>query len=279
MSLNLTSRTRSVLLYVTLAVACLLAAASIFTGCRRTPHVATTPQPALFTLHAQLQPGNLLGLKIADSRGALGTIERIYMLRWPSMDVLFCLDPRQIGGNDFQLVLPSTPAGTYRIYASVARPSGAQETPLSSVTMPYIAGRALTGDDIEATAIALKAGGLATQTSNPYKLPDGYTIYWNRPSQLDAGTTYNFGFTLLGPGGNPPQDNTPYLGAAARALIIKTDGAFFARLAAIDRPSFAYALPTPGTYRIFVQMQHGATVETGVFDAEIAPAQKSSPQS
>jgi hypothetical protein len=31
--------------------------------------------------------------------------------------------------------------------------------------------------------------------------------------------------------------------------------------------SFPYGFPSPGRYRIFVQMKHGETVETGVFDA------------
>jgi hypothetical protein len=30
---------------------------------------------------------------------------------------------------------------------------------------------------------------------------------------------------------------------------------------------FPYGFPTPGRYRIFVQMKHDNTVETGVFDA------------
>jgi hypothetical protein len=34
--------------------------------------------------------------------------------------------------------------------------------------------------------------------------------------------------------------------------------------------SFPYGFPTPGRYRIFVQMKHGATVETGIFDATVA---------
>jgi hypothetical protein len=31
--------------------------------------------------------------------------------------------------------------------------------------------------------------------------------------------------------------------------------------------SFPYGFPSAGAYRIFVQMKHGATVETGIFDA------------
>jgi len=38
-----------------------------------------------------------------------------------------------------------------------------------------------------------------------------------------------------------------------------------------NRPSgavgFPYGFPTPGAYRIFVQMKHGQTVETAAFDA------------
>ena len=32
---------------------------------------------------------------------------------------------------------------------------------------------------------------------------------------------------------------------------------------------FPYGFPSPGRYRIFIQMKHGSTVETGVFDVEV----------
>jgi hypothetical protein len=32
---------------------------------------------------------------------------------------------------------------------------------------------------------------------------------------------------------------------------------------------FPYGFPSAGRYRIFVQMKHGETIETGVFDAEV----------
>jgi len=32
---------------------------------------------------------------------------------------------------------------------------------------------------------------------------------------------------------------------------------------------FPYGFPSPGRYRIFIQMKHGSTVETGIFDAEV----------
>jgi hypothetical protein len=33
--------------------------------------------------------------------------------------------------------------------------------------------------------------------------------------------------------------------------------------------SFPYGFPTPGRYRIFVQMKHGNTIETGIFDTAV----------
>ena len=36
---------------------------------------------------------------------------------------------------------------------------------------------------------------------------------------------------------------------------------------------FPYGFPSAGRYRIFIQMKHGGVVETGVFDAEVAPGQ------
>jgi hypothetical protein len=36
--------------------------------------------------------------------------------------------------------------------------------------------------------------------------------------------------------------------------------------------SFPYGFPTAGRYRIFVQMKHASTVETGIFDATVTAA-------
>jgi hypothetical protein len=35
---------------------------------------------------------------------------------------------------------------------------------------------------------------------------------------------------------------------------------------------FPYGFPSEGSYRIFVQMKHGQTVETGFFDTTVEPA-------
>ena len=90
-----------------------------------------------------------------------------------------------------------------------------------------------------------------------------------------------------------------YMGMLGHAAFVKTDGAVFAHIhptgsvsmaafmkaqtpdpgmpgmdmdhtamsaALPNEVRFPYGLPTPGKYRIFVQMKHANTIETGVFD-------------
>jgi hypothetical protein len=36
-----------------------------------------------------------------------------------------------------------------------------------------------------------------------------------------------------------------------------------------SKVAFPYGFPSSGTYRVFIQMKHGSTVETGIFDADV----------
>jgi hypothetical protein len=137
-----------------------------------------------------------------------------------------------------------------------------------------------------------------------YKLSDGYTMVWDRPSTLTANTAYTFRFRLLDDSGKPAADMQPYMGMAGHAAFVKTDGKVFAHthpegsaaMAALmlanggdehagmnmegmdmdqhtkaisNTVEFPYGFPSPGRYRIFVQMKHGTTIETGTFDAMV----------
>jgi hypothetical protein len=145
-----------------------------------------------------------------------------------------------------------------------------------------------------------------------YKLPDGYTMIWDRPANLTASTAYAFRFHLIDPAGKPAANMQPYLGMAGHAAFVKADGSTFAHthpngsaaMAAVmlannlspgesmdpasmskmcttanasiaesiaPTVTFPYGFPSAGRYRIFIQMKHGTTVETGVFDAEVTP--------
>jgi hypothetical protein len=192
-------------------------------------------------MKAQLQQGNVLDLQLADP-GWLKQrklddfipdhdhLMHLYMLRWPSMDVVYHLHPEQAATGDFRLVLPSVPAGEYRLYADVVHENGFPETIVSSVNLPEISGRPLAGDDAEGTSVALNQGGGRAQNSTSYKLPDGYTMVWKRPDTLTAKTPYGFTFELFGPKGDPASDMTLYMGMPGHAAFVKTDGTVFAHI-------------------------------------------------
>ena len=125
---------------------------------------------------------------------------------------------------------------------------------------------------------------------------------WDRPATLTANTATIFRFHLVDPSGKPAADVEPYLGMAGHAAFVKIDGKVFAHThpdgsaampammlangassgSMADMPGmamaaekippvveFPYGFPSAGRYRIFIQMKHGGTVETGVFDAEV----------
>ena len=226
-----------------------------------------------------------------------GHLMHLYAIRQPGMDAAFHLHPTLIAANDFRVTLPVMPAGTYKLYGDVVHRSGFPETLLATVTLPASMPAApLDGEDAQAAPPPLSQGELGPA----YKLPDGYTMTWDRPAALTAGTAYTFHFHLLDPTGKPAQNMQPYLGMAGHAAFVKADGTVFAHthpegsaamadlmlaeqsltpgptmdMAApanlTPNVDFPYGFPTPGRYRIFIQMKHGATVETGVFDAEVA---------
>jgi hypothetical protein len=239
-----------------------------------------------------------------------GHLMHLYAIRWPQMDAVFHLHPAPTGKRDFVEVLPSMPPGVYRLYADVVFLNGFPDTATATLTIPSSMSSApVSGDDAGATPPALST----TQLGPVYKLPDGYTMTWDRPSTLAANTGYNLTFHLLDPHGKSALDMQPYLGMPGHAAFVKTDGSAFAHthpdgsaampavmlaeessglsmpdmsgMSSMDMsamPSepvsstvaFPYGFPSPGRYRIFIQMKHGSTtetgvVETGVFDAVV----------
>jgi hypothetical protein len=290
-------------------------------------------------MQAELAPGNLLKLSLTDP-GWLAArklddfvldhdhLMHLYLIRQPGLDVVFHLHPDQTAPGQFQLALPSIPAGTYSLYADVVHVNGFPETLVASLTIPAIAGRPLAGDDSEGQAQPLSASSSAAscpKTTPSFRLPDGYTMIWDNPQSQPAKTPEIFTFSLLSPDGKPAPDTALYMGMLGHAAFVKTDGTVFAHVhpsgtvsmaalmmaaaqngqsgsppastqsSGMDMASmpgmkmpgmdmsgtsalpnstgFPYGFPTPGAYRIFVQMKHSQTIETAAFDACAAPAQ------
>jgi hypothetical protein len=234
-----------------------------------------------------------------------GHLMHLYAIRQPGMDAVFHLHPTR-SGTHFTIDLPAMPPGTYTLYADVVHATGFPETLVTTLAIPAgIPSSPPNPDD----AAALAPPIAATPLGNSFHLPDGYTMVWDRPATLTASTAYNFHFHLLAHNDQPAPDMQPYMGMAGHAAFVKTDGTVFAHvhpegsaaMAAVmlanpvapaspdsmpDMPSmsglahppgpsnlssvdFPYGFPTPGRYRIYVQMKHNTTVETGVFDADV----------
>ena len=258
-------------------------------------------------------PGWLQQRKLDDFIPDHNHLMHLYMIRWPAMDVVYHLHPEPVATGEFQLPLPSVPAGTYHLYADVVHAQGFPETIAGELTLARVSGRALAGDDAEGTSAPVARADVGQRSDagageQTFKLPDGYTMVWKSPGRLLAKAPEDFQFELLDPTGKAPADMALYMGMPGHAAFVKTDGTVFAHIhptgtvamaafmmanpqagsanggngGEMSMPGmdmshnglpnavgFPYGFPTPGRYRIFVQMKHGKTVETGVFDANV----------
>jgi hypothetical protein len=233
-----------------------------------------------------------------------GHLIHLYAIREPEMDAAFHLHPVLAAPGDFRISLPVMPPGQYALYGDVVHANGFPETLVTKITIPAdMHGGPLGDEDASAHPQPLSQG----QLGSSYKLPNGYVMVWDQPQSITANTAYAFRFHLLDADGKPATDMQPYLGMAGHAAFVKTDGTVFAHthpegsaamaslmLANGNDPSdnsenmdmnkmdmpmhtdpisntveFPYGFPSSGRYRIFVQMKHGSTVETGVFDATV----------
>ena len=227
-----------------------------------------------------------------------GHLMHLYAIRTPGMDAAFHLHPSLVSPGHLRTTLPAMPPGVYKFYGDVVHASGFPETLVATLEVPAgLEPAPLGSEDASATPPALAAGALGSA----YKLPNGYSMTWDRPAGLTANSGYMLRFHLLDVAGRPATDMQPYLGMAGHAAFVKADGDTFAHThpegsasmqameianpgtmsgmntlsgAAPAEPvsstvSFPYGFPSPGRYRIFVQMKHGSTVETGVFDADV----------
>jgi hypothetical protein len=240
-----------------------------------------------------------------------GHLMHLYAIREPQMDAVFHLHPtlNSTKPGEFVMPLPAMPPGEYKLYGDVVHANGFPETLVTTLTIPANLPAALSAssrtsspDDASALPQPLSAGSLGPV----YKLPDSYTMVWDKPATLTATTAYSLHFRLLAPDGTPAKDAEPYMGMAGHAAFIKTDGTVFAHthpegsaaMAALDIANkdsgmsmssgssmeamssiptapipptvdFPYGFPTPGPYRIIIQMKHSSTIETAVFDATV----------
>ncbi len=231
-----------------------------------------------------------------------GHLMHLYAIREPGMDAVFHLHPEPAGDGKLKMALPAMPAGHYRLFADIVHRSGLPETLTATLDVPQdFHGGPLAAEDASASPTPITANELGTQ----FHLSDGYTMTWDKPSALKAEEASLFRFHLLDANGKPAGDVVPYLGMSGHAAFVRDDFSTFAHthpegsapmqsmevangesdmaaksvdsMPSMNMPEehlqpmveFPYGFPKSGRYRIFVQMKHGNTVETGVFDADV----------
>jgi len=226
-----------------------------------------------------------------------GHLMHLFVAREPGLDRLYHLHPERSASGVFTQALPEMPAGRYRLYADVVHETGFPDTMVATLDVPALAGAPLEGDDsgAEAPPLAQREAG-----TDVFALPGGgRMVRENAGVPLVAGVANELRFRIEDERGAPAGDLVPYMGMAAHAAILKSDGTVFSHVhpsGTISMPalsliegdaahahmhhggplppvvSFPYGFPAPGLYRVFVQVKRGERIETGVFDVRVSGA-------
>ncbi len=239
-----------------------------------------------------------------------GHLMHLFIVRMPDMKAFWHLHPDQTQPGDFAVNLPIMPEGQYKLYADIVHHTGFPETQVATVNLPAVTGETLSGDDAGSFDLA--------PADKVAQLSGGYRMVWQRDNlsskdlsskdrsskdrsskdrPLKANQPYWFRFRVEDKDGKPAGDLEPYMGMAAHAVFLSTDGNVFAHvhpagsvsMAAVNlaegrsaksgmenmghespsaEVSFPYGFPKAGDYRIFVQIKRAGKIETGEFVAK-----------
>jgi hypothetical protein len=238
-----------------------------------------------------------------------GHLMHLYAIREPEMDAVFHLHPTLASAGDFRISLPSMPAGTYKLYGDIVHANGFPETLVSTITVTAdMPGGPLGPDDAKGSPQPLSQGQLGNSYKLPdgyvmvWDRPSTVSAnaaYAFRFHLLDAnGKPAMDVEPYLGMAGHAAfvkTDGTVFAhthpeGSAAMASLMLANerpgsnaNNQEAMNGAMDMDmdmsthhqplsstvEFPYGFPSSGRYRIFVQMKHSATVETGAFDVVV----------
>ena len=235
-----------------------------------------------------------------------GRIAHLFLVRVDTEGVLAHLHPEQVEFGTLRGPLPPLPAGRYRLFADVVHETGFQRTFVDSVTLaaPLAASAShLDRDDAWFT-------GPLRAVSSAAPLGDRITLACAGDSQPVVGRSGVLRFTLHQPSGEPVMVE-PYLGMTGHAVVMRDDGKVYVHLhpsgtsamasslafSIRDRGdttpdgrlrigsgemgmtstqplreiSFPYAFPSPGHYRVWVQLRIRDSVRTAGFVVAVKP--------
>ena len=161
------------------------------------------------------------------------------------------LHPVMDADGMWRVELPGLSPNSYRVYADF-QPTGAQRITLATdIAVPGL---------VEYTAVPQPTRSVEV---------DGYTVTLTGDSSLGERA---LGFDISLDGKSVATD--PYLGAAGHLVIVRVGDLGYLHAHAIDGATnsvnFMAEFPTLGTYRLFLEFAHDATVHMASFTVEIS---------
>src|SRR5581483_2146051 len=296
------ARARRTMIFAALAVAAAIAGGAEWWRAEAAEYAGYVYKPLAL---AATVDGNQLELRLHDpgwlrSRGVDDLLPdhdhlmHLFVLGAPSLERVWHLHPVQREPGVFAQALPAMPRGRYQLFADVVHRSGVAETLVATLDLASdIAGAPLEGDDAAGQAPPLDGESNRTVA----QLSDGARMIWQRdPGPLTARRPTIFQFRVEDAAGRPAGDLELYMGMLGHAAFVRRDFGVFAHVhpsgsvpmaqLALADPSahhhhmggaipseigFPYGFPSPGDYRIFVQVKRRGRVETAAFDARVTP--------
>ncbi len=182
-----------------------------------------------------------------------GKMMHMFVMRIPAMDAFAHLHPQRIDSANYRTILPGLPKGKYLVFADIVYGSGYTETikDTFNITGNLTNIRKLDPDDAFAYTIPadLVDNPQLTDPENTIicgkpgtgvKLKDGSTMIWEGMTNdpLEANKLYSLKFTVLAPDKQPAKLE-PYLGMAAHAAIVRSDGNVYIHLHPVGTYSMA----------------------------------------
>ncbi len=212
-----------------------------------------------------------------------------------SSGFMYHLHPDENAPGVFSGAAPVRP-GSFHAFADIVHANGLAETAVGALTIDHPReAPPLAGDD--------SSGGLTNTISDRVcRFADGSGTIARADADvpLVARRTAVLRFTVADADSRPMTDLEPYMGMPAHAVIVKRDWSVFAHVhsggsvpmptLAMAHPiggttsldhsmhgggigpevSFPFGFPSPGGYRIYVQVKRHGVVQTAVFDVEVS---------
>ena len=232
-----------------------------------------------------------------------GRLMHLFLLREPHLDAFAHLHPTTRDSVRFDAHLPALPTGRYRLIAEIVEQDGFPVTmstgiDLASSPEPVEGCRECVArpDPEDAWSLVTASTGARRSVA-----ADGSTfVRLAVPRIQGAGEEAGLRFAVFDPHGRPARLD-PYLGMAGHAVVASMDGGVFVHLhpagtismvaqerlnaapaialeqerrsgsREVDRHvvTFPYGFPSPGDYRVFVQVKREGRIVTAAFDVKV----------